>query len=603
MRNLWREEDAASYAGDLSQGIYAARLLGQETSLVLPGAGGVSVKTHEKNIFGEPQDILFISGQGCHLDTITENDMVPLVMARLLRLAELPHTGSIQLESELAISLAHPTPATPSSTALWHALLPSRYVLYARPVAVRAIAALPDGLERLRTIYSRSAIVARAGQTLLEQVQHSIGQVDTDGAGIFHGIIFGMQGVASFGESAQEVYRWMIALVTLAEDYLAECWGGPTVAAETARLSLQQCQALALLRQKLAQRVGQPLVVVTDLPSFDETDASYKVTDTSASSYGLARFHEEEIVAFGRTIEEARLVREVYRQIVEMTLSVKALTGQSLPQAARIVETELRDLVREPPAQMFAGEVALITGAASGIGKACAESFLARGAAVVGLDINTHITQLFGRPDFMAICCDVTDESAVKNALETTVSAFGGLDMLVLNAGIFPAGRDIRQLPLGEWQRVFRINLDANLVLLREAHPLLKAAPRGGRVLVNGSRNVPAPGPGAAAYSASKAALTQLARVAALEWGKDGIRVNVIHPHGVFDTGIWTEDVLRTRAARYGMTIAQYKTNNLLHTEINSHDIGELAAEMCGPIFAKTTGAQVPIDGGSERVI
>ena len=148
-----------------------------------------------------------------------------------------------------------------------------------------------------------------------------------------------------------------------------------------------------------------------------------------------------------------------------------------------------------------------------------------------------------------------------------------------------------------------RINLDAGLVMLREAYPLLKAAPAGGRVAVNGSRNVLAPGPGAAAYSCSKAALTQLARVAALEWARDGIRVNIFHAHAVFDTGIWTDEVLQARARHYGMTVEEYKKNNLLKTEVTSHDVAELAAEMCGPLFARTTGAQVPIDGGSDRVV
>jgi len=122
-------------------------------------------------------------------------------------------------------------------------------------------------------------------------------------------------------------------------------------------------------------------------------------------------------------------------------------------------------------------------------------------------------------------------------------------------------------------------------------------------VVVIGSKNVAAPGPGAAAYSASKAALNQLARIAALEWGADGIRVNSLHPNQVFDTALWTEALLAERAARYGMTVAQYKTNNVLRTEVTSHDVAELAAEMCGPLFAKTTGAQLPVDGGNERVI
>jgi NAD(P)-dependent dehydrogenase (short-subunit alcohol dehydrogenase family) len=148
-----------------------------------------------------------------------------------------------------------------------------------------------------------------------------------------------------------------------------------------------------------------------------------------------------------------------------------------------------------------------------------------------------------------------------------------------------------------------RVNLDANVLLMRACHPLLERAPRGGRVVVIGSKNVPAPGPGAAAYSASKAALTQLARVAALEWGADGIRVNILHPNAVFDTGLWTEEVLRERAAHYGLTVEQYKANNVLHQPVTSRDVGELAAEMCGPLFSRTTGAQLPVDGGNERVI
>jgi NAD(P)-dependent dehydrogenase (short-subunit alcohol dehydrogenase family) len=148
-----------------------------------------------------------------------------------------------------------------------------------------------------------------------------------------------------------------------------------------------------------------------------------------------------------------------------------------------------------------------------------------------------------------------------------------------------------------------RINLDANLVLLNKLYPFLKLAVQGGRVVVIGSKNVPAPGPGAAAYSVSKAGLNQLARVAALEWGKDGIRINTVHPNAVFDTGLWTEDVLTERAKQYGLTVDAYKKNNVLQTEIKSADVAELAIELCGPLFAKTTGAQIPVDGGNERVI
>jgi NAD(P)-dependent dehydrogenase (short-subunit alcohol dehydrogenase family) len=262
-------------------------------------------------------------------------------------------------------------------------------------------------------------------------------------------------------------------------------------------------------------------------------------------------------------------------------------------------ENQVYTLMKE----IFAGEVVLITGAASGIGKACVDSFLARGASVAGLDINQTVRELMDRKNCLGIVSDISDEQSVIKAVNKTVETFGSLDMLVLNAGVFPGGCNISSIGLDEWRRVMSVNLDANLIIMREAYPHLKAARKTGRVVINGSRNVHAPGPGAAAYSTSKAALTQLGRVAAMEWGGDGIRVNMMHAHGVFDTGIWTEEVLQSRASHYGMSVEDYKANNILKVEINSHDAAELAAEMCGPLFAKTTGAQVPIDGGNNRVI
>jgi NAD(P)-dependent dehydrogenase (short-subunit alcohol dehydrogenase family) len=222
---------------------------------------------------------------------------------------------------------------------------------------------------------------------------------------------------------------------------------------------------------------------------------------------------------------------------------------------------------------------------------------------VVALDLDVSVKDLYKKTGYLGIQCDVTNETELIKAIERTVFTFGGIDMVVLNAGIFPASQRIQSLTQTDWQKVMRINLDANLVLLNKLYPFLKLAVQGGRIVVIGSKNVPAPGPGAAAYSVSKAGLNQLARVAALEWGKDGIRINTVHPNAVFDTGLWTEEVLTERAKQYGLSVDAYKKNNVLQTEIKSADVAELAIELCGPLFSKTTGAQIPVDGGNERVI
>jgi NAD(P)-dependent dehydrogenase (short-subunit alcohol dehydrogenase family) len=312
--------------------------------------------------------------------------------------------------------------------------------------------------------------------------------------------------------------------------------------------------------------------------------------------------------ALGRSAKDAAVVAEIYSHTMDVISRATLLGGYRALPAKDIFDVEYWDLEQaklkkggKPAA--FAGEIALVTGAASGIGKACVDALLSRGAAVVGLDLNPSITGMYQRPDFLGIACDVGSEDQLRNALQRTANAFGGLDMLVLNAGIFPAGCRVESLASDQWRRVMQINLDANFHLMREAHPYLRLAPRCGRVVIVGSKNVAAPGPGAAAYSASKAALNQLARVAALEWGADGIRVNSVHPNAVFDTGLWTEEVLASRAQHYGLSVDAYKKNNVLGVEVSSRDVAELAVEMCGPLFAKTTGSQVPVDGGNDRVI
>jgi NAD(P)-dependent dehydrogenase (short-subunit alcohol dehydrogenase family) len=313
-------------------------------------------------------------------------------------------------------------------------------------------------------------------------------------------------------------------------------------------------------------------------------------------------------VAAGRTAKDAAIVEELYDHTIDVILRAEALGGWCALDQQHTFDIEYWDLeqakLRKAGAPAaFAGEVAVVTGAASGIGKACVESFLKRGAAVVGLDRNASVAGLWTRPDFLGLECDLTDAQAIERSLDTAVRRFGGVDMLVLNAGIFPSSQAIQDIAAESWRSAMSVNVEANLLVMQACHPLLKLAARGGRIVVIGSKNVPAPGPGAAAYSASKAALNQLARVAALEWGKDGIRINSLHPNAVYDTALWTEEVLASRAKAYNLSVEQYKRNNLLKTEVASRDVAELAAEMCGPLFAKTTAAQVPVDGGNERVV
>lgn len=469
------------------------------------------------------------------------------------------------------------------------------------------------------------------------------------------GMIWMKHGLVSWGDTAREAYDRMIQLANRAEAWVARRPVSPVPALPTPTDS--QRVEIAQLRHALSRAAGAPVIVRRsanpqangfaghervakwsqrggltpdhvirtkrvpmlgrDVAAYADAYRAYFERNAPRSAQPLTMLDPAPrivldpalgMLSVGRLPRDAALAGAFYERTVAAILGAESVGGWDPPGEADAFDVEYWELEqarlrRQTSVKPFTGEIALVTGAASGIGKACVEALRGQGAAVVALDINPAVADLFSGDDALGLVCDLTDEDALSDALDAAVDRFGGLDMLVLNAGLFPSSARIADLTDSTWRRVMDINLDANLALMRAAHPLLKLAPGGGRVAVVGSKNVPAPGPGAAAYSASKAALNQLARVAALEWGADGIRVNSVHPNQVFDTALWTDDLIEARAKHYGLSVEAYKTNNVLRTEVTSRDVAASVVALLSDVFRVTTGAQVPVDGGNDRVI
>ncbi len=656
MHSLWDDKDAAQCRDELELRVYSSRLLGRDKTLVLHGGGNTSVKLKQKDLFGDDTNVLYIKGSGWDLETIEVAGFAPVQLDYLRRLAQLDALSDTQMVNQLATHLLQAAAPAPSVETILHAILPHKFVDHTHADAVLAVTDTADGERRVREIYGDAVVILPYVMPGFDLARLCALEYPRQAGPNTIGMVLLNHGIFSFGDTARLSYERMIDLVSRAENYLKAqgAWNLPSRAREPARVDMLE---QARLRRSVSAAAGAPMLVVThadvEALAFARRDDLIALSqqgpvtpdhiirtkrvpmlgsDVDAYARDYRAYFEQQapqarepktmldaaprlvldpaygMAAAGRSAKDAAIVAELYQHSMQVMQRAQALGGyQALPQR-ELFEVEYWDLeqakLRKGGKPLpFAGEVALVTGAASGIGRACAEALLARGAAVVGLDINPAIETIFRRSEFLGLRCDLTEERAINGALERAVLAYGGLDMLVLNAGIFAASRRISELSSEEWRRVMAINLDANLILLRACHPLLKLAPMGGRVVVIGSKNVHAPGPGAAAYSASKAALNQLARVAALEWGAEGIRINSLHPNAVFDTGIWTDEVLEQRAKHYGLTVDEYKTNNVLKTEVRSRDVAELAAEMCGPLFAKTTAAQLPVDGGNERVI
>ncbi len=660
MKSLWNDEEAAAHrekSGDLGLRVYTSRLLGRDKSLVLHGGGNTSVKVREQSLFGEEEEILYVKGSGWDLETIEEAGFAPVRRGHLLRLAGLDELSDPRMVNEMVTHMTRASAPTPSVEAILHAVLPHKFVDHTHADAVVAVTNTPDGEERVRAIWGDLVVVIPYVMPGFDLARLCARQFPEESGPRTIGMVLMHHGIFSFGETAQESYERMIHLVSLAEEHL-DAHGAWELPGEPEGASSSPTPLdIAALRLDVSREAGFPMVLLSrrdarslafvrrpevsvlsqqgpatpdhvirtkrlpllgrDVTAYSRVYREYFVAHAPHAKARKTMLDpaprvlldpELGLLAAGRRAADASIAAEIYEHTMDVIERADRLGGwRALPERdlfdMEYWDLEQAKLKKAGPPPVFAGEVALITGAASGIGKACVASLLARGAAVVGLDRDGAIETLHARSDYRGIVCDVTDEAALRRAVAAAVDAFGGLDMLILNAGIFPGGRRLAELPTEEWRRVLGVNLDANLVLLRECHPLLALAPNGGRVVVIGSKNVPAPGPGAGAYSASKAALNQLARVAALEWGKDGIRVNVLHPNSVFDTGVWTDEVLAARAAAYGLDVESYKKNNVLGVEVTSKHVAELAAELCGPLFARTTGAQIPVDGGNERVI
>ena len=664
MRTLWEDGQAEACNNELDLRVYTSRLLGQDKTLVLHGGGNTSVKITEKNIFDEDETILYVKGSGWDLETIAAAGFAPVQLDYLKKLAQLPALSDPEMVNQLVTHQTRASAPVPSVEAILHALLPYPYVDHTHADAIIAITNTAEGEARIREIYGDTVVVIPYVMPGFDLAKLCAERFASEAGPNTVGMVLLNHGIFSFGQNAKESYDRMIELVGRAEDYLRRhnAWEiAPFIITEVqgnvSKSNLNLANVQAKLRVDISKAAGFPVIVSRhaddkslsfanrpDIATLaqqgpatpDHVIRTKRLPQLGRDVEGYVKKYQDYfntyepqakerktmldaaprvvldselgLCAVGKSAQEASIVADIYEHTIDIIQRATVLGGYRALPGKDIFDVEYWDLeqakLRKGGKPLpFSGEVVLVTGAASGIGKACVESLLARGAAVVALDIDSKVVALKNSANFLGLQCDLTSEAQFKQALIQAIEIFGGLDMLVLNAGIFPGGCCIDSLKTEEWQKVMRINLDANFVLMRECHPFLKIAPRGGRVVIIGSKNVPAPGPGAAAYSASKAALNQLARVAALEWGSDNIRINSLHPNAVFDTGLWTEEVLAARAKHYGLTVDEYKKNNVLKTEVTSRDVAELTAELCGSLFAKTTGAQIPVDGGNDRVI
>lgn len=657
MQSLWNDTEAATFGTDpLGQRVYTSRLLGRNPELVLHGGGNTSVKITEQDYFGDEVELCYVKGSGWDLATIERAGFAPVRMQALMKMAKLPAMSDEDMVLQQRAAMTNPNAPAASIEAILHAVLPFKFVDHSHANAIAALTCAADGEARVRELYGKRVLIVpyvMPGFILAKTVADLIAGRDLRQEGI-EGLVLLKHGLFTFDDDARRSYERHIEMVTQAEDYLAK--RAASAAAEVAAAA-PDLMALAKLRRTVSLTRGFPQIArlsqspaarayaglpqVTDCATrgpltpdhsirtkrvpvvlgedpaasvqrFAEDYAAYFQRHASGQTMldpapRYAIWPGQGVVSFGDTLKDARIVADL-AEATAATVTLAERTGGWQPLSEKdIFDIEYWDLeqakLRKGPARkVHQGKVALVTGCAAGIGFAIAESLAEQGAQVVGLDIDREIPEIMARIGAVGIVVNLTEDQPVQDAIDFTVREYGGIDIVVSNAGIFPKNDPLDTMAQSDWDRTLMINLTSHQKLMNKVIPFVKQGIDASIIFV-GSRNFKAPGPGASAYSCSKAALTQLCRVAALELAPHKVRVNIVHPDAVFDTKLWTPEALQKSAQRYGMTVEEYKTKNLMKVEIRSKDIGNMVAAMASPLFAKVTGAQIPVDGGNDRVI
>ena len=317
----------------------------------------------------------------------------------------------------------------------------------------------------------------------------------------------------------------------------------------------------------------------------------------------------------GKDARAASIASDMYRHTIDVLAAAEAVGGYTSLSEKDAFEAEywpmeLYKLSLSPAEGPLAGRVALVTGGAHGIGEGICRRLAAEGAHVVVADLDAEgaaglseeLVRSHGPGRALACRMDVTSEDDVSAAFDRTRLAYGGLDILVSNAGIAPVGA-IDRLSLEEWQRAFDVNTTGHFLAAREAVRTMREQATGGSLVFIGTKNVPSPGKDFGAYSASKAAEVQLAKVLAIENGEFGIRCNVVNPDAVFQgSNLWSREVREQRAGAHGIEVDEieefYRQRNLLRERVTASDVAETVLFLAGDGSAKTTGAMIPVDGG-----
>ena len=678
MENLWSDHEAGAcvrrYAQqgiseDLALRVYTTRLLGAEPRLVLHGGGNTSVKTRLPDITGETVEVLCVKGSGWDMASIEPQGLPAVRLEPLRQLAAMEALSDTDMVNVQRRNLLDATAPNPSVETLLHAFLPHKFVDHTHANAVLALTDQPDGAAICHGLYDgRAALVPyiMPGFALAK----TCAEIHEQYPGV-EGLILLKHGIFSFGESAEEAYARMIALVSAAEARLVR---GPRrpITSRTLPVCLASAARVAPILRGLASsaeatkdesntrfilnfrsssdilayvngveldRYSQAGVVTPDhairtkpkpllLPAPDAgrldefaTAARAAMADFEAEYHAYFARHNAEqaepkteldavprvllvpglgMFGLGGSAKAAGVAADIAATAIEVVGNAEAIGRFESISESEVFDVEYWSLEQAKLGMVMekslARHVVLVTGGAGGIGAATAGAFAAEGAevAIVDRDGRSAVevaTKLGG----LGVTCDVTDQAAVSAAFDRVCEAYGGIDIVVSNAGAVWQGA-IGEVSEAELRESFELNFFAHQTVAQNAVRVMRAQGFGGLLLFNTSKQAVNPGPAIGPYGIAKAATLSLMRQYAIDYGKEGIRSNAVNADRI-RSGLLTDGMIESRAKARGVSEAAYMSGNLLGREVTVEDVARAFVSLA--LARKTTGAVLTVDGGN----
>ena len=679
MNSRW-DEAAAKKLDGLDLLVYASRLIGAETSLVVWGGGNTSIKQTERDHRGREVQVLRVKGSGSDLKSIERKHFPGVRMDDVLALLERKDMGDQEMVDYLTHTLQEPSSPRPSIETLLHGFLPADAVIHTHADAIVSLTNNDRSTDVLREVYGDDVIALpyrRPGFLISREVAETFERHPHAKA-----ILLEKHGTICWGATVEDAYRATVELISRAEEAIAHKaksrvrFGGAAVPALPAEARRRVALSVAPALRGLVGRDRRVVIAYDDAPDVLEFACSTEAAELSkigpatpdhtiytkrlpcfvpvseahdpaavkdALKASIDRFvadytayvnaHNTAGAALtdpfprvitvaglgmfttGKDRRTAGIVNDIYHHTISV-LGAATSFGRYVSLSARDAfdveywPLELYKLAQAPPEKELARRIALVTGGASGIGRAAALRLAAEGAHVVVADLDEagahkvadEVVAAAGGGRAIGVGMDVASELSVRGGFEEAVLAYGGIDIVVSNAGIAHSA-PVDEMSLAEWERSFAVNSTGHFLVAREGMRLLKAQGLGGAFVFVATKNVMSPGKDFAAYSAAKAAEAQLAKVLALEGGPHGIRSNIVNPDAVFrDSKLWSAEIRRERARAQGITVEQledfYRKRNILAAPILPEDVAEAILFLASDRSAKTTGCTITVDGG-----